>query len=149
MNNEDKIKIIDRIKKHIHKENNGYCGVGWASKQILGETFSPTKWQIKSIASIITKDGKYIKETAEHKTYYDIDILINPNSNWFRRNPLKTELIRVLVAIIIATITSIITTEIKLKNEPPKTTQEQAIIDNQQVESKTFPKVEQDNSSLE
>lgn len=70
-------------------------------------------------------------------------------NNWFKRNPLKTELIRVLVAIIIATITSIITTEIKLKNEPPKTTQEQAIIDNQQVESRLFPKVEQENSTLE
>ena len=109
MDKKDKYETVSKIKDHIHNDKNGYCGVVWACKEVMGKDFQPKKWQIKSIASIITEDGKYIKEKAELKTYYDFDISLNPNSNWFDRNPIKTEIIRFILTVSAAVIISHLT----------------------------------------
>ncbi|MFY0715349.1 hypothetical protein J1D01_16935 [Seonamhaeicola sp. NFXS20] len=145
MNLDDKIKIINKIKEHIHNDKNGYCGVVWASRQIMGKDFNPKKWQVKSIASIITESGKYKKEKAEHKNYYDFDISLNPNSDWFKRNPIKTNLLKALIAIVISIITSIITTEIKLNKEQSNKMSNSKELNRQPIQSKLSPKEDSDS----
>lgn len=99
MTRNDKLKIINRIKKHIQTERNGYAGVIWASKNVFGKDFVLRKYQIESIASIITESGKYRKEEKLTNGVKDFYIYKNSDSNWFKRNPWLTEVFRFVITV--------------------------------------------------
>ncbi|TJY31581.1 hypothetical protein [Pontimicrobium aquaticum] len=148
MTSEEKIKTIQIIKNRINSDKNGYCSVYWAIRQVKKE-YMPKDFEIKTISSIITENGKYIKEPNHSKSHIDFDITLNPESNWFKRNPVKTELLRIFIAIFIAIITSIITTEIKIKNKQSDKTQQSTKQNTPILESTNDPITEQDSSKTQ
>ncbi|WP_417237199.1 MULTISPECIES: hypothetical protein [Flavobacteriaceae] len=96
---EDKKKVVSRIKKHIIQEGNGYAGIVWAIKDTLGADYPIKKWQIDSIAHIIIESGKFKKEVAIAKPYYDYNISLNSESSWLKRNPWGAEIIRFVLTV--------------------------------------------------
>jgi len=100
----EKLEIVRRIEKHILEENNGYCGIIWASKEVMGYDFFPKKYTVNSVAYLATKSGRFIKEKVVGVKYFDYYISINPDSNWFKRNPIKTEIIRFVITVVSALI---------------------------------------------
>lgn len=113
MHNEFIKEILLKVESTI--EESGYCRAGYAIKEVLN---IPNKDVLEhdkvKIASLICKDGKYISELALNKTYFDLNIKPNPESNWFKRNPWKTEMIRVFITIVVALITAYLTIKFRL-----------------------------------
>jgi len=148
MTEEEKAKIINKIKDHIHKDKVGYCGVLWASKQVFGENFSPTKDEIKIISSNITKNGKYLKQITEKGSFYDTEISENPNSNWLTQNPIKSEIFRLFAAIVVAYFTFLFST-CHTTNSEKSMSQDKSLLNTQSIESKPDPKEVRENLTNE
>lgn len=107
-----KIKeILLKVDRTIETE--GYCRAGYAIKEVIG---CPNKDVLEhdkvKIASLACKDGKYKNELALNKSYFDLNIIPNPDSNWFNRNPWKTEIIRFVITIVTAMLIFKITKEL-------------------------------------
>ena len=102
----DKIDEILLMVENVIKTD-GYCRAGFAIKEVMK---CPNKNVLEhdkvKIASLMCKDGKYKYELAVNKSYFDLNIRTDTTSNWFTRNPLKSEIIRIIVTIVVAYITS-------------------------------------------
>lgn len=99
MTNDQKEAVIARIKKHIHQEENGYCAVFWAMKEVMGKQYSPPPHHIQSVASKITESGKYKLGYFNPEEILKTTIILNPESNFLTRNPVATEIIRFVLTV--------------------------------------------------
>ncbi|HNP69295.1 hypothetical protein K8089_04490 [Aequorivita sp. F47161] len=85
MTDEEVDKIINKIKSHIHDDNNGYCRVGWAMKKVLGKdiVYGDKEQVLKKvrITALITQSGEY-KADPSIKEYTDWDI--KPNADFIK-----------------------------------------------------------------
>ncbi|MGG5487279.1 hypothetical protein [Gaetbulibacter sp. PBL-D1] len=141
-----KNEAIKFIKNKIHKEKKGHCGVRYALTQVTGNKEHLKDIDIKDVASKITSSGKYKKEKSGNETRIDFDISLNPDSNLIKRNPLATEIIRIVIAFIVALLTAYFTTIIKLNTESQSEYLEQKKSNMQEIEPKVYNKQEQDSS---
>ena len=101
-------EILLKVKMTIETE--GYCRAGYAIKEVMK---CPNKDVLEhdkvKIASLACRDGKYKNELAVNKPYFDLNIIPNPDSNWFNRNPWQTEIIRFVLTVASAVVIFMLT----------------------------------------
>lgn len=70
---EEKEKVVDYIKHHIHEEDNSYCRIGFAIETIMSKEHKVRIADITSILAKVTKDGMYYSKTSGYnKNDFDI-----------------------------------------------------------------------------